>query len=75
MGDIFFKLFTGGDCPSPGHHRSGGPQSHPTKPHTYLLYMGHDPGLGLNVQLFDSFNKFLFPLTLWRVTGVNGGIL
>ena len=44
------------------------------EPPTYLLNMSHDPRLGLNVQLFDPFNKLLFPLTLRRVTSVNESI-
>lgn len=75
MSDAFFKLFTGGDSLPPCYHRSGGPRLSPAKPHTYLLDVGHDPSLGLNVQLFDSFNKLLFLLTLQRVTRVNGSIL
>ena len=38
--------------------------ANPARPHTYLLDMSHNAGLGLDVQLFDSLNEFLFSLTL-----------
>ena len=75
MGDVLFRIVTGGEGLPAGYHGSNGPRLSPTKLPTYLLYMGHDPGLCLNVQLFDSFDKFLFPLTLWRVTSVNETVL
>lgn len=74
MSDAFFKLSTGGDSlvtTGVVVHGSA-PQSHTC---AYLLDVGHDPSLGLNVQLFDSFNELLFLLTLQRVTCVNGSIL
>ena len=74
MGDVVFRLFTGGESPSPGCCRSTCSRQSPQHP-TYLLDVCHDPRLGLNVQLFDSFDKFLFPLTLWMVTSVNESVL
>lgn len=40
------------------------PMATPARPHTYLLDMSHNASLGLDVQLFDSLNEFLFSLTL-----------
>lgn len=44
------------------------PRPHPPHPpHAYLLDVSHNASLGLDVQLFDSLNELLFPLTLRRV--------
>lgn len=72
MGDTFFLSFSLVESAPVQVATGAAVHSHtPQKPHTYLLYMGHDPSLGFNVQLFDPFDKFLFPLTLWKVAGIN----
>lgn len=38
--------------------------SSPWEAPTYLLDMGHDAGLGLDVQLLDLFDELFLPLTL-----------